>query len=202
VRLSASGSSVAGTGGSVERRGGPFFRKYACLSVVPMIFMVSSILYSLLLLQILCLRFVASQYVLGTANTKYYISGSGFELPGDPVQIHKSYDGEQPLMARALVLYPPLRAGGLSAIYDRYSGLFIAPYDAGSNVRLAWNSRPFLWRLEKVGDKSYVILHPESDEFFWYQNVEIPEIIELGYRASTTDGGDIEWKFQPPEIYY
>ncbi|KAF8712007.1 hypothetical protein AX14_013164 [Amanita brunnescens Koide BX004] len=164
--------------------------------------MASSIVYSLLLLQILCLRLVASQYILGTANTNYYISGTGFELPGDPVQIRESLDSEPPLAARALVLYPPLKAGGLSAIYDRYSGLFIAPYDAGSNVKLAWNPRPFLWRLEKVGDESYAILHPESDEFFWYQNLEIPENIVLGYKASSTDGGDIEWKFRPPESYY
>jgi len=166
--------------------------------------MASSTVYSLLFLQILCLRLVASQYVLGTANTKYYISGSGYELPGDLVHIAKSHgdDDEPPLTARALVLYPPLEKGRLSSIYDRYSGLFIAPYDAGTGIRLAWSSRPFQWRVESVSDGSHVILHPESEEFFWYHNLEIPELIELGYRPNTATGGDTEWTFRRPEAYY
>jgi len=46
------------------------------------------------------------------------------------------------------------------------------------------------------------ILHPESDEFFWYHNLEIPELIELGYRPNTATGGDTEWTFRRPENYY
>ncbi|KAF8633880.1 hypothetical protein AX15_001208 [Amanita polypyramis BW_CC] len=155
--------------------------------------------YSLLVVQLLVVRFVTAEtYAIGNYRTNYWITDTSVSVGGN-VRTGGGSDGNQPPAdILFLDINPPPEPISFDnhTIYDQNTGLYIGleePISPGS--RLKWVTEEYNWIiLPTEGVNSYVI-SPPGQGYFWVDNPRIPAVIEVD-SAVNGNGPKSLWRFK------
>ncbi|KAF8622283.1 hypothetical protein AX15_007149 [Amanita polypyramis BW_CC] len=175
-----------GTGKHIKS---PFDSKFVPTDLARAMF--RSIAYCFLFLQIFCAHFVASQSLISTTNTNFYITNRRHQAPGDIVQTARGGFAGPPQNGSVLTIS---QAGTHKVkLFNKRIRKYIGPNDYG---RAVWSNDKFIWEIEPADNTNttFRVIHPEV-RLYWYSAPENPYIIQLVTQDEISADGDDKWFF-------